>query len=217
MPVSAGTEIASSSLEELAAQVQAAEDIEAIKTLTHTYGYLVDKALWSDVLDLFTQDPSVEYSAGTYTGRENVGHYWTDEFGRGVEGLPRGRLTNHIMMQPVITLGPTGVRASGRWRSLIQNAVSGGASNWLSGVYEIQYAKVDDVWHIDRIQYYARVYGSYDKGWIDEDSIRRPPPAPTRFPPNSPPTKQSSTYPAMASSTVSLPRSRSSYGESIAD
>ena len=51
-------------LDALEAQVVAAEDLAAIKRLQRQYGYYVDKGLWEDVADLYTEDAISEEATG---------------------------------------------------------------------------------------------------------------------------------------------------------
>ena len=59
-------------LDALEAQVAAAEDISALKRLQREYGYYVDKGMWEDVADLYTDDAVANYPAGTYIGHESI-------------------------------------------------------------------------------------------------------------------------------------------------
>ena len=59
-------------LDTLEAQVVAAEDVAAIKRLQRQYGYYVDKGMWEDVADLYTDDAVANYPAGTYVDRKSV-------------------------------------------------------------------------------------------------------------------------------------------------
>ncbi len=46
-------------LEETRAELQRLQDVKQIEKLTRTYGYYIDKGLWSQVVDLFAEDGSV--------------------------------------------------------------------------------------------------------------------------------------------------------------
>ena len=59
-------------LDALEAQVVAAEDVSALKRLQREYGYYVDKGMWEDVADLYTDDAVANYPAGTYIGHESI-------------------------------------------------------------------------------------------------------------------------------------------------
>ena len=57
---------------QLRAEVSAAEDLSAIKRLQRMYGYFVDKGLWTDLGDLFTDDAVANYPAGTFIGKDSI-------------------------------------------------------------------------------------------------------------------------------------------------
>ena len=60
-------------IRKLEARLQRLDDIEAIKVLQRTYGYLLDKALWADMADLFTADGEIEIGGrGVYRGHERI-------------------------------------------------------------------------------------------------------------------------------------------------
>ena len=59
-------------LDALEAQVVAAEDVAAIKRLQRQYGYYVDKGMWEDIADLYTDDAVANYPAGTYIGHDSI-------------------------------------------------------------------------------------------------------------------------------------------------
>src|SRR5262245_2613769 len=49
------------------------EDADEIRNLNRIYGYYLDKALYDQLLDLFTDDISLEYSQrGVYLGKERA-------------------------------------------------------------------------------------------------------------------------------------------------
>ncbi|WP_439533537.1 nuclear transport factor 2 family protein [Polymorphobacter sp.] len=182
-----------------ASMVQAAEDREALRTLTHSYGYFLEKGQWDDLIDLFTDTATIEYTGGGYAGKQGLRQYFFHRFGGGKPGLPDGRLANHIIMQGVTSLSSDGLTAKGRWRSLIQNAADGQPFHWLEGVYEFGYAKVDGLWRIQKIHYFARVFGTYRTGWMDDAALRRPAGsgemAVDKFPPTFPATTATRPYP----------------------
>ena len=107
-------------LDALEAQVVAAEDVAAIKRLQRQYGYYVDKGMWEDVADLYTDDAVANYPAGTYIGRDSIRKHLYMNVGGGQvgeNGLPDNRIYNHLNIQPVVHLEPGGQTAKGRWRA----------------------------------------------------------------------------------------------------
>src|SRR5688500_19544000 len=90
-------------LDALEEQVVAAEDVAAIKRLQRQYGYYVDKGMWEDVADLFTDDAVAHYPAGTYVGRDSIRKHLYMNVGGGQvgeNGLVDNRLYNHMNIQP---------------------------------------------------------------------------------------------------------------------
>jgi hypothetical protein len=65
-PVTAGR------LDALAADIQRAEDVSAIKRLQRAYGYYLDKGMWEDLGDLFAEDAVANYPAGVYIGKTSI-------------------------------------------------------------------------------------------------------------------------------------------------
>ena len=105
----------------LAAQVQAAEDVRALKKLQRAYGYYLDKGMWEDLAQLFTDDAVANYPAGIFVGKDSIRRHLYVNVGGGKVGevgLGDGRLYNHMSLQPVVHLDPDGRTAKGRWRAL---------------------------------------------------------------------------------------------------
>ena len=129
----------------------AAEDVTAIKRLQRQYGYYVDKGMWEDVADLYTDDAVANYPAGTYIGHDSIRKHLYMNVGGGQvgeNGLPDNRIYNHMNIQPVVHLEPGGQTAKGRWRAFAMFGSFGGGATWAEGVYEMTYAKVGGVWKI---------------------------------------------------------------------
>jgi SnoaL-like domain len=147
------------------AQATRVEDYNQLRNLQRIYGYYYDQALWDQIVDLFSDDASVEVGQnGVYVGRDSIRRYYyglTD----GHPGLTEGRLNIQAQLSPVITLAADGRSAKARWRVLVQDAVYGKEANWGAGVYENEYVKQDGVWKISRLQLFPRFYAPYEGGW----------------------------------------------------
>jgi hypothetical protein len=98
-------------------RVTRAESVRAIKRLQYAYGHYVEFGLWHDFADLFTEDAIAHYPAGDL-GREAIRELFFDQVGGGQLGLAEGRLYPHFVLQPVVTLDPSGETAHGRWHVL---------------------------------------------------------------------------------------------------
>jgi len=154
---------------QLAAEVAAGEDLHAVKRLQRAYGYYVDKGLWEDVAQLFTEDAVANYPAGVFIGKPSIREHLYRNVGAGQSGaigLPDGRLYNHMSIQPVVHLDPGGQTAKGRWRVLAMFGQLGSNAVWAEGVYEMGYAKENGVWKIRTLDYYSGFGAPYRTGWV---------------------------------------------------
>src|SRR3990167_8340550 len=59
-------------LAQLQQSVEYAADISAIKRLQKSYGYYLDKGLWTDLAEYFADDARANYPAGVYVGKESI-------------------------------------------------------------------------------------------------------------------------------------------------
>jgi hypothetical protein len=154
-----------SRIERLQARVEKVESVRAIKRLQYAYGHYVELGLWNDFADLFTDDAATNYQQGA-RGRAQVRELFFQQVGQGKLGLSDGRIYPHILFQPVITLGPDGRTAKGRWRILAMLGGMGGTASWYSGVYENEYVLQDGVWKISVLNSQAKVTAAYTAaGW----------------------------------------------------
>jgi hypothetical protein len=147
------------------AQANRIDDYNQLRNLQQIYGFYYDEALWDEVIDLFTDDATLEVGQnGIYTGRDSIHRYLLGLTG-GSQGLKPGQLNNQVQLSPVITLSTDGRAAQARWRVLIQDAIYGKEANWGAGVYENEYVKLDGVWKIRKLHLYVRFHAPYEGGW----------------------------------------------------
>jgi hypothetical protein len=171
------------------------EDVNAIERLQAAYGYYVDRALWDEVASLFADDGTIEIGLdGVYVGKPRVREYLY-ALGGGREGLPDGRLNEHLQVMPVITLAPDGLSATARWRAITLTGELGREAFWGEGPYENEYVKDGGVWKIKTLHWYQALYVPYEGGWQTN-----PDPTGAKFvsqtlPPDRPPTVEYKTWP----------------------
>ena len=188
-------------IEQLELRVARTESIEAIEKLTRIYGYYLDKALWDEVIPLFTEDCTVEVSSlGVYVGRARAAELFRDILGKGPamsddKGLVYGRLYNHMIVQGIVHLDEDGQAASGRWRCFMQIAEFGAKATWGEGPYEIRYRKEEGQWKIHRLHFYRTYHTPFEEGWAKarspQGSLR------DRFQPDRPPSVEYESYPGV--------------------
>jgi hypothetical protein len=176
------------------ARLQRLEDTEKIEKLTRAYGYYVDKNLWVQVVDLFSDDCSVEIAArGVYLEKKGADRLFRGVLGGGKIGLPPGRLFNHFQLQGIVDVDPGGRTAKGRWRAFVQIASYGGMALWSEGVYENVYVKQGGVWKFQKMKFWPTYYTPYESGWAKKDLPNNGPSK--EYPPDLPPTDNAGVYP----------------------
>jgi hypothetical protein len=188
-------------LDQLEARIAAAEtqvgrtdDYEELENLKSAYGYYLDKSLWAEVAGLFAKDGTLEIGGrGVFVGREKV-HQSLSTYGP--QGLESGRLFNHIIVQPVITVASDGMTAKMRSRAMVQTGVYGGAGTWGEGIYEDEFVKIDGVWKFKSLHFYMTFATDYAKGWA-KSAMPNTKPNP-QYPPDQPPTVAYDIYPTQA-------------------
>jgi ketosteroid isomerase-like protein len=170
-------------------QVDRLDDQRQIEILQRTYGYYVDKNLWKQIADLFTDDGTLEIGGrGVFVGKSRVLQYlqWL--------GKPqRGILYDHTQIQPIVDVSPDGSVAKGRWRALIFTGGLNIGSVIGDAIYENEYRKENGIWKIAKLHAYFKMYSTLEQGWAQ---LATPNTRPEKaLPPDLPPTTIYDTYP----------------------
>jgi hypothetical protein len=185
--VSAGARLA-----QLAGRIEKMNDETQVQNLQHSYAYYMDRKLYDDMTDLFTDDGSLEIAQrGVYVGKTRIRR--AIETFYGPTPLVNGELFDHINVSTVVTVAADGQSASARTSQLSQLGRNGQYARWEEGVYENEFIKQNGVWKIKALHYYPRMSADYDKGWA-KDAI----PAATasaEFAPDRKPTEAYESYP----------------------
>ena len=133
------------SLEELEKRVKALEDLEEIKKLHQKYIDLMDNLKYKEVLDLFTEDASVDISnSGVLKGKEGLTDIYINKLGRRT-----ARSEGHFVIEPDITI--KGNTARGTW--LVYMLFSRPTVEWVQGRNEAEYKKIGGKWKIKSMKF----------------------------------------------------------------
>lgn len=175
-------------LNDLKARKQRIEDSNAIKRLQRAYAYYMEEALWDEVLQLFSENATLEFARdGVYAGKERIREYLY-AFGNGKQGLSEGQLTDHLMLMPVLTLADDGTTAKARWNTIMLLGNYGQDANWGEGPYENEYVKEGGVWKISKLRWFQTILVPYEGGWAKHEDVNHGIWVSDTLPPDSPPT-----------------------------
>jgi len=165
-------------VEQLSRQVRRLEDTDAVKCLHYKYGYYIDKCLYDEAVDLFSDDGAVRFLNGLYRGRAGARrlycHWFRKYFTNGHNGPVRGFLLDHLLFQDIVDVAADGASARGRFRCVLQGGCHESLREpipnlpkqfWESGIYENEYVKEEGVWKIKLLNYCMLWQANYEEGW----------------------------------------------------
>jgi len=123
-------------------------------------------------------DAYVEFLGSRYRGKEGIKRLYQGRFQqnfvKGRNGPVHGWLLDHIMMQDIIDVDPTGTHAWCRMRALMQAGTHksiedyfprGHRQWWEGGLYENEYIKEGGVWKLFRYRYFPFWHAEHETGW----------------------------------------------------
>jgi hypothetical protein len=168
------------------------EDEDAIENLQRIYGFYTDKGQWTDAANLFAENGTLEIgSGGVYVGRDRIRQSLART---SPHGLVRGKLFNHLQLQPIVDIAADGKSAKARWRFIAELGTAGESATWGAGTYQNEYVKENGIWKIQRLHAFNRFYTPYADGW---GKTALPDAGPDKdFPPDRPPSVAYKPYPA---------------------
>jgi hypothetical protein len=184
-------------IEALTLRVERLEGTRAVKKLQRAFGFYVDRGLWGDAADLFTDDGTIEIGVdGVYVGRERIREYLRQLHG-GQEGLIYGQLNEWVTLQPAIVISADGTSATARWRDLGMTGQYKRHAEWRDGIYENTYVRENGVWKIKSLRLYVNFVAPYERGWArlapGEGVVQSE--ASKAFPPDRPPSSAPAPFP----------------------
>jgi hypothetical protein len=153
----------------LAATAQAEEGVRAAKRLHHTYSHYLEAGMWSDLVDLFTENASVQFRTGAVTsfpvtlktGRADLRQYFMSQAGRTALGLAEGQLNTRLEMQPIVNVAADGRTVLGTFHEVALLGKFGESASWYGGIYENEYTLENGVWKISKLHFSEQYAGDY--------------------------------------------------------
>jgi hypothetical protein len=184
-------------IDALTVRVEKLEGTRAVKKLQRAFGYYVDRGLWGEAADLFTDQGTIEIGIdGVYVGKARIKEYLARLHG-GQEGLIYGQLNEWVTLQPAVFIAPDGRRATARWRDQGMLGQYKKHAEWRDGIYENTYVKEDGVWKIQSLHLYVNFIAPYEKGWarLKPGAGLTQSVASKQFPPDRGPTERYESFP----------------------
>jgi hypothetical protein len=158
-------------IKNLELQIRNLQDIRDIEKLQRAYGFYLERWMFEDIVDLFSDSPEVTFSAttGEFKGKERIRQYFEYM-------LPRvtAEFSHHLMqLSGVIDVDADGKTAKGRWFGFGLPAVPVGPSDpippvhgFLSGIYEMDYIKENEIWKFLKLRWKIIAHISPKDGWV---------------------------------------------------
>jgi len=184
-------------IDALTARVEKLEGTRAVKKLQRAFGYYVDRGLWGDAADLFSDQGTLEIGLdGVYVGKPRIEEYLRRLHG-GQEGLIYGQLNEWVTLQPAVFIARDGRSATARWRDHGMLGQYKKHAEWRDGIYENAYVKENGVWKIQALHLYVNFVVPYEKGWarLKPGEGVSPSQASIAYPPDRPPTARYKPFP----------------------
>jgi len=151
-------------LSALEQRILAMNDEDKVRNLQNAYGYYIDRKMWDDVTDLFTEDGVLEMAnIGVYNGVKGIRRALELN---GSAGLKHGQLHDHLQLDMTVSINPDGIEAHARGMEfgMLGEADKGEAFMTLS-VFENRYVKQNDIWMIREMRIFPIRKTDYHLGW----------------------------------------------------
>jgi hypothetical protein len=152
------------SLEDSEHRVDVMNDANAVRNLQNIYGYYIDRKMWSDVIDLFADDGVLEIAGqGIWSSPKSIRRELERD---GPEGLKRGQANDHIQMNAIVTVSPSGTEARARGLELGMLSPKLGEAYWSASIFDNRFIKgTDGKWRVREMRLYPVMRADYYQGW----------------------------------------------------
>ena len=157
---------AEAKIEQLARDVQRAQDLRTVKELQYMYIQLAEVGMWDEMGQMFSDNAEGIFGDQVVRSRDAIAKYLLTTYGQGKVGLPAGGVHVQLFQAPVVTLSVDGKSAVGRWQKIVMLGRSGGDAAWEGGMEVNTYVKDAAGWKISKLHYYRQFAGPYDTGWF---------------------------------------------------
>jgi hypothetical protein len=160
---------------DLAARAERLHDEIELTNLQHTYGYYVDRRMWSYAAALFAPDGTMENGLqGVYVGPASIRDWLKANGGE-------NRIDDHVHLQTIVSVSPDGRTARARGTDFGMSA-AGGRALLTQSIYENEFVKQGRTWKFKAMHVHPRFIVDAAQGW-GKSAIEAPGPR-RDYPPN---------------------------------
>ena len=151
-------------VEDLERRIRKLNDEDDVRNLMHAHGYYVDRRMWTDIIDLHTDDTTVIVRNGAnYTGKAGVRQVLER---MGPENLTRGINNDYPIFDMIVEVNDNGREAIARG---VEIAMIGNTNNktasWEFNVFRNHFVKEDGIWKVEVVDTTPLIVADYFKGW----------------------------------------------------
>jgi hypothetical protein len=157
--------------EQLAARITRLNDEDAVRNIQNSYGYYVDRRMWTDVVQLFTTKNSTAKVTGVGSWKSDELRLWLHRMG--YEGLKKGNLNDHPIFDTIVQVSPDGKEAIARGFEIgmLGDAVKHTAS-WEFNVFRNRFVKEDGLWKLKDVEITPLLAADYYTGWGNGGTLK---------------------------------------------
>ncbi|KAF2849043.1 hypothetical protein T440DRAFT_469785 [Plenodomus tracheiphilus IPT5] len=163
-PAEGGTWMLHGTIGELETRIRRMNGEDGVRNLMHAHGFYLDRRMWSDVVDLHTENTTVKVGNSTVQrGKAGVRRVLER---MGPEGLTQGINNDHPIFDMIVEVHANGKEAVARG---IEIAMLGDANthaaSWEFNVFRNRCVKEKGIWKVQDVEITPLIIADYYKGW----------------------------------------------------
>ncbi len=145
-------------------RIAALNDEDAARNLQNAYGYYVDRKMWDDVVDLFTDGGVLEIAGvGSFKGKDKIRRALLR---MGSAGLKHGELNDRPIFGLLVTVDPDHDQAFTRGTELAMlGDADKGTASWEVNIFRNRLVKEKGLWKIREMRFFPHMQANYSAGW----------------------------------------------------
>ncbi|KAJ4364962.1 hypothetical protein N0V83_008578 [Neocucurbitaria cava] len=169
-PIEGGTQMYDGTIQQLEVRIQRLNDEDDVRNVMHAHGYYVDRRMWTDVVDLHTDNTTVKISNGTiFYGKTGVRRVLER---MGPEDLTQGINNDHPIFDMIVEVHEDGETASARGLEIAMlGDANTRAASWEFNVFRNRLVKEAGIWKVQDVEVTPLIAADYYKGWAHGGTI----------------------------------------------